>query len=343
MAQPHYYTNGIPRWDDNQRPNPSDKQDGPYLWWDDVPDNLNDPAWDQEPHAIVARRELFRSMGGKPTNYTPQQMQQWKSDAAALVWYVRNDPCAAFSSKPDNNEGWNWTAWAAFCNWYWWLSPQNRWPLLQDIGAGRCNVWMPVALEMRRRAPPETMNDPLYLWAEQNLGWDSKSVQLSGDDPARFVPVETASTSDYRLPREDYVTPCQIGMSNPMMCFQGYPANVQWPIVDLSGIPVAIAGIQPCTPFPQCVAQYFPPGLPYPCEPWPGCLFNLAESVMGASPNTKMLRTAEGGTYLPVEPDQGPQPAPPPSAKGTPSWVVAALVATLGIGALAAVVSTGKK
>jgi hypothetical protein len=329
MASPHFYTNGDQRWGDNY-PNQADKSgDDGYQWWygqfgnAEVSENLDSPHWDSDVHAIIARRELFRSMGGKPKTFTPQQMAQWKRDAAAFVYFLAKDPCGAFCSKP-KQEPENFRALAAFANWYWFLAPSARWELLQDIQSGQCDRWMPVVLAMRAKTPAATRDDPTYQ------GGDMFRVQQTGDDPDYYLTGQPGVvTSDWG---KNYENPCANptpGVATPLLCFQDQYVS-PWPILWPSGQPVAIPGFPaPCQPFPECVIASLPPGLPAPCMPWPRCAFDAAAALAGMTPGAQVMRTSAGNMYVPAASLQDTA-ASAAKSSSTP-YIIAGLLGVAGI------------
>jgi hypothetical protein len=211
LGMARYYSNGLYR-DDSR--NPPDRGNDDFNWWYSSyelppPQNFDNVTYNTDPIAIIVRRELFRRMGGKPANAAPAQMAEWKRESAQLAYFMGMEPCGAFASSPKTEE-WNYQAWAAFANWYWFLDPKYRWELLQDIIAGHCNRWMPVVLEMRKSAPPDTLGDPTYA------GGDRFLVQENGDDPARVG--TKANTTSAPPVGSDWHSPCTLGS---LYCFGG--------------------------------------------------------------------------------------------------------------------------
>ena len=316
MAAVKYFSNGQPWFDDGPVPNQQTKtNDETFTWWhghwaDHAADDLASPSYDCDPWAIIARRELFRNMGGKPASASQTHWSGWKQEAALLVLMMSREPCGAFSSRPKLTL-WNYRAWAALCNWYFWLDPKHRYEFLQDVSAGKCHVWMRVVLAARKNVPEACWNDPTYVNAE----WDLMRIQQTGDDPANTLGGTQVAVAKFP---PDYVGECDQGSwtrPHTPMCFSGYPSTTSWPVIGLDGVPLAIPGLPlPCTPFPQCIAQAIPIA---PCSPMPECLFTLAADAASFVPNAAVTRTAQGGTYLPAK---GPTD-PPAKAPEDNTWL----------------------
>lgn len=334
MATPRYYSNGQP-WYEEDRPVPNQAtktDDTNYQWWHGqwgnahAPDDPSNPWYESDPWAIIARREMYRNMGGKPFNASAQQIASWKQDAHFLVLMMSREPCGAFSSRPNKAE-WDYRSWAALCNWYFWLDPQSRYAFLQDVSKGMCFRWMPVVLEARKNVPKASWNDPTYANSADELF----RIQQTGDDPSRTLGGDPGIAHS-KWPT-DYVSPCDqwaTAGKTPIMCFSGYPSTTSWPIVGADGIPLTIPGLPvPCTPFPQCLAQAIPAAIA-PCSPMPECLFGIASQAASFVPGAAVTRTAEGGTYLPLE--EGMTVGGTQKPDTSPSWLLPALLALLGAG-----------
>ena len=237
--------------------------------------------------------------------------QCWQ-DAALIVLWMSREPCGAFSSKPRNEYLWDMQAWAAFCNWYFWLSPAARLELLQDISRGACQRWMPAVLEARKNVPPQVWNDKAYAPTEHQ----AFHILQAGDNPSRGAgDYETVAPPPYIA---QWTSPCdarQWGGSGGVMCLSDYPSKISWPVKLPEGVALPVPGLPvPCEPFPQCVAQ----AIPAPCSPMPSCLFDLVAGAASVVPGAVVTRTAQGGTYLPAE---GPTEPPAKAEPEDDTWL----------------------
>jgi hypothetical protein len=324
---PRYYSNGTMRNDDKGPPN----RDEFSYWFGpsvgsqmfDAPEDFNNPYYDTDEHAIIARREAYRRMGGKPANASAQQIAELKRESAQLVWFVANDPCAAFASTPPGERE-NHQAWAAFANWYWWLDPKYRWDLLRDILSGNCDRWMPVVLEMRKYAPAETMEDISY-WPG-----DAALIRHVGDDPKVTSATPPPMAHPPQIGGSD-ANPCDNTWNTPAWCLAGDYKQPAWPVVGPDGLPLAIPGFpMPCSPFPGCLLDMLPAGVPTPCTPWPACAYDVAAAFAKATPGALVTRTSEGATYTPNE-----APVEPEEPSKTSSYVLPVLLGVTAVATLA--------
>lgn len=319
MAVPKYYSNGRPRFDDNDPPVQADKSDDRYEWWHGegdsphAPEDLSSYFYEQDPWAIVARRECYRNLGGKPPNASKSH-SCWQ-DAALIVLWMSREPCGAFSSKPWGEDLWDMQAWAAFCNWYFWLAPQARYELLQDISRGACHRWMPAVLHARKNVPPQVWNDKAYA-PSMHFAFN---ILQAGDDPAHaagdYEPMSVPPSIS------EWVSPCDVrqwGGAGGVMCLSDYPSTSSWPVKLPEGVQLPVPGLPvPCEPFPQCVVDSLPALTP-PCSPMPSCLYDLAAGAAAVAPGAVVTRTAKGGTYLPAE---GPAAPPTKASEPDDTWL----------------------
>jgi hypothetical protein len=249
----------------------------------------------------IAIREAARMYGFNPPN--PADIE---SSAQQIVNVLSTDPNGVYSRKPCGDQ-WDWYALACFFNWYFWLNAEAQAQVRQDITEGN-KKWAMWAIHFGTLCPNEVRNDPVYAQ------WYAALYSSPGPQSA---PLPAAINPSWD--RKGLASQMPVG-----------PFPQPWPVLRAgAGSPlIPMLPVAPCEPFPGCVVEAaMAAGLPMPCEPFPECAIGIARGVVQSDPTLEMTVAPDGrGTYVSDSPPQKPS---------SPSWLVPALLAALGIGVVA--------
>jgi hypothetical protein len=212
----------------------------------------------------VFRREAVRLWGSPDDQSNPAAAWDWLDNMTdQILGALGSDPLGVFS-KRIAGDATNWRNVAAFANFYWWVNPEGREKLRQDILDGNA-AWAEFMIDWARpRAPKQIMSDPAY---------DSRQALV-----ASTWPTGGGSTGK------------GFGDTGP-------GANGIWPIELITGAAAAIPGLPPvCEPFPRCAVSTVPMALQ--------AMWNLIASFVSATPGVVQVRDQQGLIYRPSIPPE---------------------------------------